>query len=88
MFPNGSEWRKSDLHVHSPASNGFSDTWDQFKDQLKNADCDVIGINNYFSVAGYKQTKEKIESERILVESARKLIEIYERKTKDTIAKH
>ncbi len=60
--PNiGSEWRKWDLHVHSPASDGFSGTWDQFETQLKNADCAVIGINDYFSVAGYKQIKEKID---------------------------
>ena len=60
--PNtGSEWRKWDLHVHSPASDGFSGTFDQFETQLKNADCDVIGINDYFSVAGYKQIKEKID---------------------------
>lgn len=57
----GSEWRKWDLHVHSPASDGFSGTWDQFETQLKNADCAVIGINDYFSVAGYKQIKEKID---------------------------
>ena len=60
--PNiGSEWRKWDLHVHSPASDGFSGTFDQFETQLKNAECDVIGINDYFSVAGYKQIKEKID---------------------------
>lgn len=57
----GSEWRKWDLHVHSPASDGFSGTFDQFETQIKNADCDVIGINDYFSVAGYKQIKEKID---------------------------
>lgn len=34
-----------------------------------------------------KQIVEKIEAERILVESAKKLIEIYEQKTKETIAK-
>ena len=60
--PNiGSEWRKWDLHVHSPASDSFSGTWDQFEAQLKKAECDVIGINDYFSVAGYKQIKEKID---------------------------
>jgi type I restriction enzyme M protein len=34
-----------------------------------------------------KQIVEKIESERTLVESAKKLIDIYEQKTKETIAK-
>lgn len=57
----GSEWRKWDLHVHSPASEGYSGTYEQFETQIKNADCDVIGINDYCSVAGYKYIKEKIE---------------------------
>jgi ABC-type lipoprotein export system ATPase subunit len=61
FYPKESEWRKWDLHVHSPASDGFSGTWDQFETQLKKAECDVIGINDYFSVAGYKQIKEKID---------------------------
>lgn len=34
-----------------------------------------------------KQIVEKIEAERVLVESAKKLIDIYEQKTKETIAK-
>ena len=61
LHPKGSEWHKWDLHVHSPASDGFSGTWAEFETQLKNADCEVIGINDYFSVAGYKQIKEKID---------------------------
>ncbi len=59
-FNKGSEWRKWDLHVHSPASYGFKGTWDEFEIQLKNADCDVIGINDYFSVTGYKKIQERI----------------------------
>jgi restriction endonuclease S subunit len=38
-------------------------------------------------LATQKQIVEKIEAERVLVESAKKLIEIYEQKTKETIAK-
>ena len=49
-FPRGSEWRKWDLHVHSPESDGYSGNWEQFETQIKNADCDVIGINDYFTV--------------------------------------
>jgi len=47
----GSEWRKWDLHVHSPASAGYAGTWEQFEQQIKNADCAVIGINDYFSTS-------------------------------------
>lgn len=54
-WARGSEWRRWDLHVHTPESQGFSGDWQQFIIQLGNADCDVIGINDYFSVAGYME---------------------------------
>lgn len=54
-WPRGAEWRKWDLHVHSPASHGFKGDYNQFIIQLGNADCGVIGINDYFSVAGYRE---------------------------------
>ena len=62
IFPRGSEWRKWDLHVHSPYSSGYSGTWEQFIEQIKSAECDVIGINDYFCVAGYKKLAQSIES--------------------------
>jgi ABC-type lipoprotein export system ATPase subunit len=55
VWPKGAEWRKWDLHVHSPASYNFSGDHNQFIIQLGGADCDVIGINDYFSVAGYRE---------------------------------
>ena len=58
---SGSEWRKWDLHVHTPESQGFSGDWQQFIIQLGNADCDVIGINDYFSVAGYKEIMRRLD---------------------------
>lgn len=54
-YPRGSEWRKWDLHVHSPASYTYKGTFDQFVTQIENSDCALIGINDYFSVEGYKQ---------------------------------
>src|SRR5471032_3323019 len=60
-WPKGSEWRKWDLHVHSPASDGFAGDWNQFIIQLGNADCDVIGVNDYFSVAGYKEVLRRLQ---------------------------
>lgn len=59
-WPKGSKWRKWDLHVHSPASYKFAGDWNQFIIQLGNADCDVIGINDYFSVAGYKTVLDRL----------------------------
>ncbi len=61
-WPKGSKWRKWDLHVHSPASHGFAGDWNQFVIQLGNADCDVIGINDYFSVAGYKEIRNRLNN--------------------------
>ena len=43
-WPRGSEWRKWDLHVHSPASSGFSGDWNQFVIQLGNADWINVNI--------------------------------------------
>jgi hypothetical protein len=56
----GAKWRKWDLHVHSPASHNFNGDWNQFIIQLGNADCDVIGINDYFSIAGYKEIQRRL----------------------------
>ena len=59
-FPKGSEWRKWDLHVHSPASHKFKGTWEDFIFQLAGSECELIGINDYFSVDGYKHLKALI----------------------------
>ncbi|NCT55610.1 hypothetical protein GW755_02060 [bacterium] len=58
--PRGSIWRKWDLHVHSPASFSYKGTYPQFFDQIEKSDCDVIGINDYCSVEGYKQFIAKV----------------------------
>lgn len=54
-YSKGSEWRKWDLHVHSPASFSYKGTYDQFVTQIENSDCALVGINDYCSVEGYKQ---------------------------------
>lgn len=59
-WPRGAVWRKWDIHVHSPASHGFKGDYNQFIIQLGNADCDVIGINDYFSVAGYREVGRRL----------------------------
>ena len=59
-WPKGSQWRKWDLHVHSPASSNFAGDYNQFIIQLGNADCDVIGINDYFSIAGYREVQRRL----------------------------
>ena len=59
-WPRGAEWRKWDLHVHSPASHGYRGDYNQFVIQLGNADCDVIGINDYFTVDGYLEVLRRL----------------------------
>ena len=59
-FLRGSEWRRWDLHIHSPLSvlnnqypnnpNG-SLNWDQFINKLEEIESvSVIGITDYFSM--------------------------------------
>jgi predicted metal-dependent phosphoesterase TrpH len=50
--PKGIEWRIWDLHVHSPASANYKGSYEEFIQQIGNSKCAVIGINDYFSVAG------------------------------------
>lgn len=80
LWPRGAEWRKWDLHVHTPASCGFAGDYNQFIIQIGNADCDVIGINDYFSVAGYREVLRRrddpgaaIEGNKAYRESLEKL---------------
>lgn len=83
-FNRGSEWRRWDLHVHSPVSDGFIGDWDQFKTQLQNADCEVIGINDYFSVEGYKKIKYEIENGELDI-SNRVIFPVVEMRMRDIL---
>lgn len=63
-YNRGSEWRKWDLHVHTPETaknNNFgndSDVWEKYILALENnTDIAVLGITDYFSIENYKKTK-------------------------------
>ncbi|MFH1258671.1 MAG: TrlF family AAA-like ATPase [Elusimicrobiota bacterium] len=67
MYPKGSEWRKWDLHIHSPLTilnNQYpklldgSPNWEDFLSKLESLDMAVIGITDYFTIDGYKKIKE------------------------------
>lgn len=80
-YPRGSEWRKWDLHVHTPASglaNGFNGDWDSYVKTLFTLAVErgvaVIGITDYFTIEGY----EKITNDYIGKDD--KLIELFETK--------
>lgn len=74
IFPKGSEWRKWDLHIHSPFSilnnqfpklrNGEPD-WEPFLQKLESLDSAVIGITDYFTIEGYKALKKFKEQGRL-----------------------
>ncbi len=68
--PNiGSEWKKWDLHIHTPntkLSDNFkstdgTDLWDKFCESLENSDIEVIGITDYFSAENYFTFIEKFK---------------------------
>tara|TARA_R100000306_G_C4380543_1_gene144068 strand:+ start:3038 stop:5860 length:2823 start_codon:yes stop_codon:yes gene_type:complete len=75
-FKKGSEWRKWDLHVHTPESilnNGFGANWDEYVKHLFTKalvnEVAVIGITDYFTIDGYKKLKtEYLTSEAKLKE--------------------
>ncbi|MGW3789583.1 TrlF family AAA-like ATPase [Micromonospora arida] len=70
MWKRGAEWRKWDLHVHTPDSlyQKYSgpDPWDRFLTELQTLDPDVsvLGINDYWFLDGYKKVRAEFESGR------------------------
>ena len=78
-FPRGSEWRKWDLHVHTPASgmaNKYGDAWDRYVKELFTLAIErqvaVLGITDYFTIEGY----EKIKTDYLYNDA--KLLELFE----------
>src|SRR6266852_3225539 len=65
-FQRGSEWRRWDLHVHTPESvlnNGFGSDWDAYVQKLFRTliekEIGAVGITDYFTVDGYKKLREE-----------------------------
>jgi len=66
QYPKGSEWRKWDPHVHTPASvlhNGFGTDWDTYVKSLFKIlitkGIAGVGITDYFTIDGYKKIKQE-----------------------------
>ncbi len=57
-YQRGSEWRKWDLHVHTPDTareDGYTG-WPSFLQALKTTkDVSVVGVTDYVSIANYEQ---------------------------------
>lgn len=70
LSETGSEWRRWDLHVHTPNSfhNEFKD-WETYKKKLKEKaiyhDIEVVGINDYFSIDGYEELLTMCEEDTV-----------------------
>ncbi len=65
-FNRGSEWRKWDLHVHTPLSyHQAFPNWDDYIKELKEKSVDhgieVMGVTDYFSTDGYEKLLEECE---------------------------
>lgn len=60
----GSEWRKWDLHIHTPETaknNQFGDpsvSWPAYIKALEDSDISVFGITDYFSITNYLRVKD------------------------------
>jgi len=74
MYPKGSEWKKWDLHIHSPLSilnNQYpkladgNPEWQPFIQKLETLDVAVIGVTDYFTIEGYKRILEFREKGRL-----------------------
>src|SRR5512147_1723833 len=82
------QWRRMDVHLHTPASIDFQEPPITFLDILKKAETrgiDLIAFTDHNSVAGYARLLQEIEQlkrleklKRILPEEKRQLDE-YER---------
>lgn len=67
LFERGAEWRRWDLHVHTPEShlgNSFTGVaWDDYVDALERAanhhQVAVIGITDYMTIDGYEILRAK-----------------------------
>ncbi len=74
-YDKGSQWRKWDLHIHTPGTNkndqfrgtNIDEKWDFFVEDINNSTekISVIGITDYFSISNYFIFKQKIEEEKI-----------------------
>jgi len=70
MKNSGSEWRKWNLHLHTPetklnnqySSTNEQDVWDLFCEKIENSDVSVFGITDYFSIDNYFTFIEKFKT--------------------------
>lgn len=74
-YTRGSEWRKWDLHIHTPKTlcsdygGDTDDIWDKYIDELERLSVEkelkVVGINDYLFIDGYKKVLEYKKAGRL-----------------------
>lgn len=74
-YKRGSEWRKWDLHIHTPGTKkndhfdgtNLTEKWKKFIDTINNSkeEIAVIGITDYFCLENYFKFKEFVDSKAI-----------------------
>ncbi len=63
------QWRRMDLHLHTPASSDYKQTNVSYLDFLKKADernLDIVAFTDHNSVVGYARYLEEVESLELL----------------------
>lgn len=78
------QWRKMDLHLHTPASNDYRDPDVTYLDILRQAHArglDIIALTDHNTVAGYAAVQKEIE--RLLWLEARGRLELQEARQLD-----
>jgi hypothetical protein len=61
MYPRGSEWRRWDLHVHTPDTilNNQFGTWDEYLTAVEaHPTVKVMGITDYMTITNYQKLRE------------------------------
>lgn len=73
-YHEGSQWRKWDMHVHTPdsivqnyAANSKEEAWERFINELEHLpeEFKVLGINDYIFLDGYKRVLKYKEEGRL-----------------------
>lgn len=68
MMARGSEWRRWDLHVHTPdtALNDQFGEWDEYLKAIEdNSDVKVLGVTDYLTITNYSRLKQFKKDGRI-----------------------
>jgi hypothetical protein len=71
---NSRQWRKMDLHLHTPASSDYQEKDISYLDILKKAEAaglDMIAFTDHNTVAGYRTMRDEIQQLEMLEELKR-----------------